>query len=1349
MAFPSPATNGQQYEAGGYVYQYNSAKRTWTKVGVAANVVTTTPSLSTNNVTSSNVTANAVSVGNVSLTGNSVSVGNTSVTANGVTVGNVTLTSNTVAVGNTSVTANGVAVGNVQLTANGITAGNVSLTTSNLSVGNTSVTANGVTVGNVSLTSNGVSVGNVSLTSNAVTVGNVSLTSNGMSVGNVSVTGNAVSVGNVSLTSNGVSVGNVALTSNGVSVGNVSLTSNGVSVGNVSLTSNGVSVGNVSVTQNAVSVGNTSISSNAITTETVTAKTISQANVTTGTNTTLTSGALTLSNSLSNTSTIITSNSITSPTFIGNLIGTVSQVQNLNNFTTSNLAEGSNLYFTNTRAVYALTAGSGLVLAPNGLILSTVSTAVVQANNQTNTVVSLNPSGGLVQANTTSGDVSIIGSGNVVLQNTIINVNITIAANGVIQSNQNAGTTSNIDSSSITFQNTISGSSTTVTSNSVTSPTFIGNLVGTVSTLSNFTTSDLNEGSNLYFTNLRSIYALTAGNGVNIAANGRITVFGAGVGGNVTSVNEQTGDVTLTTTNINEGTRLYFTNSRSIGALTAGSGIEIASNGRITANVVGGGSGPYTTDNVTEGSNLYFTNTRVVYALTAGNGVNIAANGRITVFGAGVGGNVTSVNEQTGDVTLTTTNINEGTNLYFTNTRSIGALTAGSGISIAANGRITSTATGNAGGGNVNSVNGLSGDVVLYTANIAESGNLYFTNTRAIYAFTAGNGVNIAANGRITVFGAGVGGNVTSVNELTGDVVLTSSNINEGTNLYFTNTRSIGAFTQGPGIIIASNGYIQANVSTGGGGGGNVESVNGQTGVVSLSTANIAEQGNLYFTNLRSVYALTAGSGVNIAANGRITVFGGGIGGNVTSVNEITGGDITLYTANIPEAVNLYYTNQRVYSNVIQLGYATTGQLASKADSASLTTANVSEVNNLYFTNARSVSALTAGEGIVVAPNGLIFSTVTTSVTQVNNFSNTTVVLQPSTGLTQSNTTSNTSTTLSSGALAIACTQVSVNINLAGLFQNNISLGTVSVVGTSNISIQNTFSGTSVSMQPGGGLVQTSVSSSTSTIVSSSNVALSNTATGSSITVTSDGITLANTQTGQTRTITSDFTTSSIPEGSNLYYTNQRVYANVINLGYATNSYVNTRLSSKANVSDLTTANVVELNNLYFTNLRSVYALTAGSGVNIAANGRITVFGAGIGGNVTSVNEQVGDVVLTTTQISEGTNLYFNNSRAISALTGGESVSIAANGRITASAVTDFGTFTSPSSSRFRLRRGIEYDRTSFIPLEGELIFATDSKLVYVGDGVTPGGILVSASEIYDGGVPSSTYVDVLDGGSP
>jgi hypothetical protein len=52
-----------------------------------------------------------------------------------------------------------------------------------------------------------------------------------------------------------------------------------------------------------------------------------------------------------------------------------------------------------------------------------------------------------------------------------------------------------------------------------------------------------------------------------------------------------------------------------------------------------------------------------------------------------------------------------------------------------------------------------------------------------------------------------------------------------------------------------------------------------------------------------------------------------------------------------------------------------------------------------------------------------------------------------------------------------------------------------------------------------------------------------------------------------------------------------------------------------------------------------------------------------------------------------------------------------------------------------RLRRGLEADRLSFVPEEGELIYVTDTKLVYVGDGETPGGILISG-----GGSPIPTY---------
>ena len=41
-----------------------------------------------------------------------------------------------------------------------------------------------------------------------------------------------------------------------------------------------------------------------------------------------------------------------------------------------------------------------------------------------------------------------------------------------------------------------------------------------------------------------------------------------------------------------------------------------------------------------------------------------------------------------------------------------------------------------------------------------------------------------------------------------------------------------------------------------------------------------------------------------------------------------------------------------------------------------------------------------------------------------------------------------------------------------------------------------------------------------------------------------------------------------------------------------------------------------------------------------------------------------------------------------------------------------------------KLRRGTEANRTSITPAEGEIIYVTDTKKLYVGDGTTPGGVL-------------------------
>lgn len=56
--------------------------------------------------------------------------------------------------------------------------------------------------------------------------------------------------------------------------------------------------------------------------------------------------------------------------------------------TTSNIAEGTNLYFTNARAVASLTPGSGITIASNGLVSSTI------------TAVSLGDAAGFINSTT-------------------------------------------------------------------------------------------------------------------------------------------------------------------------------------------------------------------------------------------------------------------------------------------------------------------------------------------------------------------------------------------------------------------------------------------------------------------------------------------------------------------------------------------------------------------------------------------------------------------------------------------------------------------------------------------------------------------------------------------------------------------------------------------------------------------------------------------------------------------------------------------------------------------------------------------------------------------------------------
>lgn len=61
-------------------------------------------------------------------------------------------------------------------------------------------------------------------------------------------------------------------------------------------------------------------------------------------------------------------------------------------------------------------------------------------------------------------------------------------------------------------------------------------------------------------------------------------------------------------------------------------------------------------------------------------------------------------------------------------------------------------------------------------------------------------------------------------------------------------------------------------------------------------------------------------------------------------------------------------------------------------------------------------------------------------------------------------------------------------------------------------------------------------------------------------------------------------------------------------------------------------------------------------------------------------------------------------------------------------------------ATTFKVKRGLETNRSGITPAEGELLYTTDEKKVYVGDGSTAGGILVT------GVVGSSLNTAVLTG---
>ncbi len=252
--------------------------------------------------------------------------------------------------------------------------------------------------------------------------------------------------------------------------------------------------------------------------------------------------------------------------------------------------------------------------------------------------------------------------------------------------------------------------------------------------------------------------------------------------------------------------------------------------------------------------------------------------------------------------TRTTDHLTEGSNLYYTDSRSRSAISVQGDLSYNSQTGVISYTTPTF-SSDVTSVNSLTGAVVLNTDNINEGvNNLYYTDQRFDNKFSSKSTTDLAEGTNLYYTTARFNSDFS--NKATTDLA-------EGTNLYFTNARARSSITV-TGDLSYNNqtgvlSYTTPTVSN------SVNSVNSQTGVVVLDTSHIAENTNLYYTDTRARQSISVSGDLSYDnSTGVISFTETTHTSDVNSVNGLTG-VVTLNTDNISEGTNnLYYTDARV-----------------------------------------------------------------------------------------------------------------------------------------------------------------------------------------------------------------------------------------------------------------------------------------------------------------------------------------------------------------------------------------------------------------------------------------------------
>lgn len=242
-----------------------------------------------------------------------------------------------------------------------------------------------------------------------------------------------------------------------------------------------------------------------------------------------------------------------------------------------------------------------------------------------------------------------------------------------------------------------------------------------------------------------------------------------------------------------------------------------------------------------------------------------------------------------------------------------GLILEGGGIIITGDGTVGSpyVISSSGGGGSVVSVNGQTGVVVLTTSDIAEGSNLYYTTAHFNTTFATKTTTDLAEGSNLYY---------TAARFNTAFAAKTTSDLAEGSNLYFTTARAITALT-GQNISIFTNdaGYITTNQTITLSGDVTGSGTTAITTVIGANKVTLAMMATIATGKLLGRSTAGTGNVEALTVSTGLTLSAGNLTANVQSVFGRTGavvatsGDYT--TAQVTESGNLYYTDARVRLN--------------------------------------------------------------------------------------------------------------------------------------------------------------------------------------------------------------------------------------------------------------------------------------------------------------------------------------------------------------------------------------------------------------------------------------------------